>query len=607
MLETEILIVGGGASGLTSSLLLSSYGIDTLLVSKYPHTSTVPKAHLLSIKTMEMMRELGLEPELRAMSTPAENMRYAGWFAGVAGPTKDHGREIARMAAWGFGHQDADWQGASAVAYANLMQARFEPLLKRHAEARAPGSVRFNHSFLSCEQDSNGVVATIEDRARGENYRIRARTLLACDGGRVVGPQLGVEMVGQLGVATTVSVHFSADLSAIAGTPDVLIRTIFNPDVGTPCVLVPVGPDNWGPRSEEWVMHFMSFPGDHKQFTDEEAIQAVRAGLGLPDFNPVVHMVNRWPLDAVVASHFRVGRCFMLGDAAHRMPPAGGHGLNTAVQDCYNLCWKLAAVSRGQANESLLDSYEAERRPVAEATVASAFANWTRARSFALALGFLPTRTATERWESLRLLWDGQGAEADAFRRTVRNAHAAHTATYNHLNINFGYTYADGAMVAEPPADPPPADQIQSYRPSTRPGCSTPHAMLEDLWGRTPLGDLLGHGHFVLIAGEDGEMWREAAMRVAAERDMLLDVVVIGPRDGDRLDMRLQWERVREFGPTGAILVRPDRFVAWRAMSAPQSPYAALDAAFTRILRSRTPIVSQLALGKVDDCVGRAG
>ena len=593
MLETEILIVGGGASGLTASLLLSSYGIDTLLVSKYPHTSTVPKAHLLSIKTMEMMRELGLEPEIRAMSTPPENMLYAGWFAGVAGPTADHGREIARMAAWGFGHQDADWRAASGVGYANLMQAKFEPLLRRHAEARAPGRVRFNHNFLSVRQreaggrGETGVVATIEDRASGEQLEVAARYLLACDGGRAVGPELGVEMQGHLGVATSVSIHFSADLSAIAGHPDVLIRTIFNPDVGTPCVLVPVGPDNWGPRSEEWVMHFMAFPGDYKQFTDEDAIQAMRAGLGLPDFSPVVHMVNRWPLDAVVASQLRVGDCFMLGDAAHRMPPSGGHGLNTAVQDGYNLCWKLAAVLRGRAPDALLDSYEAERRPVAEATVASAFGNWTRARSFAVALGFLPSRTAAERWDSLRLLWDGTGPQADALRRQVRNAHSEHTSTYNHLNINFGHSYDAGALVAEPCPAPVSSDPVQIYRPGTRPGCSAPHALLEDLQGRTALGDLLGHGRFVLLTGEDGGMWREAAARVAAERDIALETLVIGPRDGDRLDMRLQWERVRGVGPTGAVLVRPDRFIAWRAMAAAEVPYAALDDAFSRILAGR--------------------
>lgn len=134
MLEADVLIVGGGASGLTSSMLLSNLGVNTLLVSKYPETSTLPKAHLLSMKTMEMYRELGLEPAIREMGTPPENMRYVGWYAGLAGPTPDHGRRLARLGAWGRGHDDADWHRASASPYANLMQSRLEPLLKARAE-----------------------------------------------------------------------------------------------------------------------------------------------------------------------------------------------------------------------------------------------------------------------------------------------------------------------------------------------------------------------------------------------------------------------------------------------------------------------------------------
>ena len=337
MQEADVLIVGGGASGLTASLLLSSYGVGTLLVSKYAETSTLPKAHLLSCKTMELYRELGIEAAIREKSTPPENMRYAGWFAGLAGPTPDHGRQIARLAAWGRGHQDADWRRASATPYANLMQSRLEPLLKRHAEARAPDTIRFNHQFLSLEQDADGVTAAIEDRSTGETYHVRARYLLACDGGRVVGPLLDVEMEGHLAVATSVSVHFSADLSRWARDPEVLIRTTLNPDTGVPFVMVAVGPDDWGTASREWVLHFISLPGDHKTYDEAETLAAMRAGLGLPDFSPIIHVINRWPLDAVVASRFRVGRSFILGDAAHRMPPSGGHGLNSAVQDTYNL------------------------------------------------------------------------------------------------------------------------------------------------------------------------------------------------------------------------------------------------------------------------------
>lgn len=584
MLDIDVLIVGGGASGLTSSLLLSSYGISTLLVSKYAETSTVPKAHLLSIKTMEMFRELGVEDEIRAKGTPRENMRYAGWYAGLGGHTEDHGREIARLGAWGRGYEDADWRGASETAYANLMQSRLEPLLKARAETVAPGTIRFNHDFKSLEEDATGVTATIEDRATGETYRVRARYLLACDGGRVIGPQLGVEMEGDLAIATNVSIHFSADLSPWARDPDVLIRTILNPDVGVPCVLVPVGPSDWGPKSQQWVIHFISFAGDHKSYDKEEALAAARAGLGLPDFDPEIHIINRWPLDIVVASKFRVGRTFILGDAAHRMPPSGGHGLNTAVQDCYNLCWKLAAVLRGDADDALLDSYEVERRPVAQRTVASAIANWQNARAFVAALDFTPDRTAEERWQSLRTIWDGEGLEADAARRRARDGLTSNLTTYNHLNINYGYRYDAGAIVPDGSVPPEPLDPVQVYRPTTIPGASVPRAIIEDLHGATALADRLGHGRFVLIAGEEGSEWCHAAARVAAARGVALDCMTIGLSECDALDMRREWLRAREFGASGAILVRPDRFIAWRAMAMSEDPAATLANVFDRVL-----------------------
>ncbi|MEG1769483.1 MAG: FAD-dependent monooxygenase, partial [Comamonas sp.] len=233
-IETDVLIVGGGATGLSASMLLSQYGIANCVVSKYPATSALPKAHLLSIKTMEIFREVGVEDAIRAVACPDENMRYVGWYAGLAGPTPDHGREIARLGAFGRGGLDNDWRAASDNSYTNLAQAQLEPLLRARAEELAPGGIRFYHQFQSLKQDAQGVEAQVLDRASAAEYTVRAKYLLACDGGQTVGSQLGVEMQGHEAVATTISVHFAADLSRYfpAGeTSDVLNRTILNPDV----------------------------------------------------------------------------------------------------------------------------------------------------------------------------------------------------------------------------------------------------------------------------------------------------------------------------------------------------------------------------------------
>ena len=584
MLETDVLIVGGGPAGLTSSLLLSSYGTDTLLVSKYLHPSPAPKAHLLSLKTMEIYRELGIEAAIRAIATPPENALYVGWYAGLAGPNADYGREIARLGAWGRGHQDRDWRGASAVGYANLSQSRLEPLLKMRAEERAPGTIRFNHQFIAMQQVQGGVVATIEDRATSEQYQVRCRYLLGCDGGRTISSQLGIEMQGHLAVATNISIHFSADLSQWARDTEVLNRIILNPDFGTPCVLLPVGPDEWGPKSREWVLHLMSFPGEYKRYGEQEALQQARGVLGLPDLNPAIHAVNCWPLDAVVASRFRVGRTFLMGDAAHRMPPSGGHGLNAGVQDAYNLCWKMAAVLAGKAGDALLDTYEVERRPVAERTVASAFANWNNSRQFTAAIGFAPNRSAEEIWRDLRTMWDGQGPEAEAARQRAREALTVNLTAYNHLNISFGYRYDTGAIIADGKPTLESLDPIQIYEPSTSPGSSVPHATLEDMHGASAIGDLLGRGSWVLLAGENGVEWCIAARALAAQRGITLEATTIGATSGGRLDMRREWLRRREFGPSGAVLVRPDRFIAWRALEIVDDPAVTLSAVFDKLL-----------------------
>ena len=147
-ITVPVLIVGGGGAGLTASMLLSSYGIDSLLVSKYPGTSHLPKAHALHQKKLEVYRELGVAEPIYERGTPPENMAFTAWYAGVVGPTSESGREIARLECCGNGDTDLNWMKGSPCHQANLPQIRLEPILKAHAEALGPGRIRFNHSFI---------------------------------------------------------------------------------------------------------------------------------------------------------------------------------------------------------------------------------------------------------------------------------------------------------------------------------------------------------------------------------------------------------------------------------------------------------------------------
>lgn len=387
-LEVPVLIVGGGGAGLTASMLLADLGVDSLLVSALPTTSILPKAHVLNQRTMEILNDVGVAAEIYRRGTPREHMRASAWYAGFAGHP-DAGRRIGWIEAWGAGGADPDWASASPCATTNLPQIRLEPVLRERAEKLAPGRVQFNNELVGLHQDDDGVTASVRDLDSGEEYSVRARYVLACDAGRTVGPALGVEMVGVRDVAREISIHVTADLSAWAADPEVLIRWIWVPHTGTIAVLVPMGPNRWGPQSEEWVFH-LNYPFNDPRALDDAKVEAdMRVALGIGDLPIEIHKITRWSLEGVVASSLRVGRVFFVGDAAHRHPPTGGLGLTSAVQDAHNLCWKLAAVLDGVASDALLDSYEPERRSSVQRNVDRSVENALNHMATGEALGLL--------------------------------------------------------------------------------------------------------------------------------------------------------------------------------------------------------------------------
>ncbi|MBU6282183.1 FAD-dependent monooxygenase [bacterium] len=581
--KTPVLIVGGGGAGLTASMLLAGLGVESLLVSALPTTSLLPKAHVLNQRAMEILADCGVADEIEAQGTPRENMRATAFYAGLAGPSPDHGRRLHRLECWGAGYTDEDWVAASPRAQSNLPQIRLEPILKRRAEELSPGRVRFHHEVVGFEQDDRGALATVRDHAAGRDYRVRADWVLACDGGRKVGSLVGIELEGARGLAQEISIHLAADLSRWARDPDVLIRWIWLPESGRLAVLVPMGPKRWGPDSEEWVFH-LNYPAGHSEVTDEQALADMRASLGIGDHPVRVHKVSRWSLDGVVASRFRSGRTFVLGDAAHRHPPTGGLGLTSAIHDAQNMCWKIAAVVKGQAGERLLDSYEPERKPADACNVQRSVENALNHFAILQAAGLSEQSSAEENWARLRRLWSGR-PEDEEFRVSVLYAFASQSMEFREHAVEYGVAYESGAVV--PDGTPPPSspDPVRLYHPSTRPGHPLPHARIEDLHGRAlSTIDLVRPGRFLLVAGEDGQPWCEAARAIGARAGIPIDAVRIGHLGGDLLDPRCHWLRHRGIAADGAILVRPDRHVCWRSTGAAADPSRVLSGALARVL-----------------------
>jgi 2,4-dichlorophenol 6-monooxygenase len=585
-IEIPVLIVGGGGAGLVSSLLLSNLGVESLLVSALPTTSTLPKAHVLNQRAMEILGDVGAAEEIYSVGTPREHMQATAFYAGFAGPRASHGKRLARLECWGAGFTDTDWVAASPCSTTNLPQIRLEPILRKHAERHAPGRVRFHHEVTSIEQDGERVTATVADHDSGETYMVRADWVLACDGGRTIGRELGVEMEGARNLASEVSIHMTADLSKWATDDDVLIRWIWIAEGARLAVLVPMGPTRWGRDSEEWVFH-MNYPDDDPRSLDDERVVAdMRSALGIGEHPAIVHKVSRWSMEGVVASRFQAGRVFLLGDAAHRHPPTGGLGLTSGIQDAHNLCWKIAAVVKGDASPSLLESYEAERKPVVTRNVHRSVENAFNHFTIGERIGLMPSAPAEQNWAALERVL-GDGPEDRETRLAARAAFATQSMEFREQNIEYGYTCdaaVSRAVVSDGTDAPANVDPVRVYVPSTRPGHPLPHVWIEDPAGRRrSILHMIRPGRFALLAGEEGGPWCEAARELASRHRLPIDVYTAGA-SGDLLDVQCHWLHKREFGMEGAILVRPDRYVAWRSAGASTDAAGELGRALGQVL-----------------------
>ena len=582
--EVPVLIVGGGACGLTTSLLLSDLGVAHRLVERHPSTSILPKAHYLNQRTMEVFRQHGLADAIYAVGTPTANMAKVRWRTSLGGDGPLDGKTFYEIDAFGGGKIAPTYARDSACLSCNYPQIRLEPLLRDHAEQRAPGRLRFGHELVGFIQDDDGVTATIKDVVKGQTYTVRAQYLIGADGGKTVGAMLGIETSGLSGVARIVSSHVTADLSPWWDEA-CLITWFINPEGSGAFgsgAMVPMGP-TWGKHSEEWIIHF-SFPAEGGDSINEETVKPwLRALLKLPMPDLKVHKTSHWTLEAVLAERYRAGRVFLAGDAAHRHPPTTGLGLNTAVQDAHNLAWKLAAVLGGQAERKLLESFEAERQPIGRRNVDWAMFTAMNHAVLDAGMGFSPLQSPAMRHASFETFF------ADTPMGATRRARAAEIfetqrTEFQAHDLEIGFCYVVGALVDDGTPAPIPDPMGGKYQPSTRPGQRLPHAWLTRDGQGLSTHDLSGRsGALVLITGSDGAAWRNAASAVAQNLGIKLVQAAIGAGQ-TYADADGSWARVREISEQGAVLVRPDNHVGWRSLGAPREGAGELEAALRAIL-----------------------
>lgn len=574
--STDILVVGAGPAGLAMAALLARAGVDALTITRYPTTAHSPRAHITNQRTMEVFRDLGFEDAVKAVATPNAFMRNNVWATSFAG------QEIARLETWGAGvERSSDYELASPSAMCNIPQHVLEPAVLQGAQDLG-ADVRFSLELVSAEQDEDGVTALVRERDTGAEHTIRAKYIVGADGGRsTVASTFGFTFTGESGLGAALNIWLEADLTKYCehrpGTLFWMTQPGNNYWVGSGTWI------NVKPYTE-WVLLCMYDPADGEPPLDEESLIArAQSTIGDPEVEVTIKAVSTWQINRMVANTYQKGRAFLVGDAAHRHPPANGLGTNTSIQDSFNLAWKLAAVVRGDAHESLLETYNAERQPVGAAVVDRAFKSVVDMGPIAEALGFEPGQSAEDGWASLDDLFGTGSASADR-REALAKAIELQNFQFNSHGVEMGQRYASAAVI--PSTQPESAGEKDAelyYTPSSISGHVIPHAWLER--NRAPIStlDVVGKGRFTLITGVDDAAWRDAAASVGASLGVPIAVERIS-MGGDTADVYQRWHRLRGIGDSGALLVRPDRVIAWRVDEVPEDAGAALEAALGQVL-----------------------
>lgn len=531
MNHTPVLIVGAGPTGLATSICLTRFGVPHVLVERHETTAVHPQAHVVNTRTMELFRSWGVADRVLADSLPIDQY-------GIRLVTSVLGDEVANLGPETRVLPDderralEDEQAAklrapespSPMRTTSCAQDSIERHL-RHAAESDLADIRFSTTCTALDDRGDVVIATL-DGPDGMT-ELRADWVVAADGARSrIRDALGIEMVGDAELGTLLNLYVECPqlIDRVRDRPS-LLYFLAHPEL----VGAVINMDGRG----RWVVNFVWDPTVETldDYPIERCETIARSAFGADDLDLTVHSVLPWRMTGLVADRYGSGRILLAGDAAHAFPPTGGFGMNSGVQDADNLAWKLAGIVHGWAGQSLVESYEAERRPVAQFNCDQSIRNAK-----------------------------GEGGGGHFF----------------HLGQDLGFRYLDSPAVVADESEPPPFE-VESYHPSCVPGVRAPHVWLDG--GATSTLDLFGHG-FVLVAPatEAGRRWAAVAVD-----ELPFTTITVGA-GGDHTDDTGRWAELAAIGDDGALLVRPDGHVGWRTTTLATDPAAAIRGALARIL-----------------------
>jgi 2-polyprenyl-6-methoxyphenol hydroxylase-like FAD-dependent oxidoreductase len=496
--------------GLSTAAFLAWHGVPSLAVERHGGTAIHPRAAHFHLRTLEVFRAMGLEPAVRRKSE--EQYDSDG---GISAVESLAGKEIAKY----IPSLNAGVEAVSPTRRLFLTQEALEPILREHALGLG-AELRYSTELADFEQTPDSVVATTRDLASGEERRIQAHYLVACDGWRSpIRERLGIGMEGHGLISNSITIYFRADCAEYVAGRTEGVFYVFNDvmrgffrldrDCQSGFLVVNTVGDTSRPEATNVA----------EGITTERAEELLRASIGVPDVAVEVLDIAPWQAVADNATSFQHGRVLIAGDAAHTMPPNGGFGGNTGVQDAFNLSWKIAHVLNGQAGPELVDTYDPERQPIGRLTIEQAYTRYV-------------LRTAPY------LGTDHIQPIADD------------------LSLEIGHRYRSAAVLPDAAAGEddglPYVDPRESHG---LPGTRAPHLWIEQDGERVSTLDLF-RKHLVLLAGPGGAAWGDGARAAGGELGVEIEVRTLGEEG---------FPEAYGITPSGAVLVRPDGYVAWRA------------------------------------------
>jgi putative polyketide hydroxylase len=531
-IEVPVFIVGGSLVGLSTAMLLGHHAVRSLAVEYHRGTAIHPRAAQTSQRTMEICRQVGLERIVRRKSEE-QFVQDGGVLA------------VETLVGGPIAHYIADLnegvRDVSPTVRVFLSQDALEPQLRKRAEEFG-AELRFATEMVSFEQDADGVSAVIRDRDSGKTQTVRAQYMVAADGAHSrVRERLGIRMLGRGTFSKSITIYFRAHLAPLIGGHKWAVVYVLNRQLS--------GFFRFEKPFEKAFLGVFTLGDPENPVTDvstglteQRSLELVRTAIGTDSIPITIENIMHWEASAYLAEKFQDARVFLAGDAAHVMPPNGGFGGNTGVQDAHNLAWKLALVLKGLVGPGLLSTYEPERRPVGAFTVEQAYSRYV-------------LRTAPN-------------MSRDGLQPVAPD-----------LNIEMGYIYHSNAVVPEDPNDSRVHDSPRESK--GRPGTRAPHLWLQRRREQISTLDLFGRS-FTLLAGPEGNAWTEAARDRAKELGIDLEVHKIG--ENGLTDPSGGFPAAYGITPTGAVLVRPDGFVACRAKTGGDASAEWIKSALTTLL-----------------------